>query len=80
MGAKGQGPRVEEYKHPFENTQNSFSCVSPLLWSILSGPILEIRACIQFFRKKGQNIGKFGQKFTKFENVLKKDRYDYCMQ
>ena len=55
-GQMGWGPRseVEERKHPFENTQNSFSCASPLLWSILSGPILEIRACIQFFRKKGQ--------------------------
>ena len=25
--------------------------------------------------KKGQNIWKFGQKYTKFENILKKDRW-----
>ena len=25
--------------------------------------------------KKGQNIWKFGQKYTKFENILKKGRW-----
>ena len=28
--------------------------------------------------KKEQNIWKFGQKYTKFENILKKGRY--CVQ
>ena len=34
----------------------------------------KVRACVWFFRKKakkGQNIRKFGQKYTKFENILK---------
>ena len=42
----------------------------------LAGPILEskgIRAIFQKKDKKGQNIWKFGQKCTKFENILKKD-------
>ena len=40
-----------------------------------SGPILEskgMRAIFQKKGKKGQNIWKFGQKCTKFENILKK--------
>ena len=44
------------------------------LFSDIAGPILE-RTFVWFYRKrakKGQNIWKFGQKCTKFENILKK--------
>ena len=47
-----------------------------------SGPILESNACdfsekgrkMLKKEKKGQNIWKFGQKCTKCENILKKDK------
>ena len=40
-----------------------------------AGPILEskvMHAIFQKMSKKGQNIWKFGEKSTKFENILKK--------
>ena len=40
-----------------------------------AGPILEskgVRATFQEKSKKGQNIWKFGQKYTKFVDILKK--------
>ena len=55
----------------------------------MAGPILESKgACMQFSEKgpkmlkkskKGQNIGKFGQKCAKFQNILRKGRH-YCTQ
>ena len=45
---------------------------------MLSGPILEskgMRAIFQKKGKKGQNIWKFAQKCTKFENILKKGKW-----
>ena len=49
--------------------------------SLVSGPILEINGMRAIFRnrveksqKKGENIEKFEQKCTKFENILKKGR------
>ena len=42
-----------------------------------SGPILESKGMRAIFQKKGkkeQNIWKFEQKYTKFENILKKSR------
>ena len=45
----------------------------------IQGLFLKVRACVQFFRKgakkgkKGQNIWKFEQKCTKFENIFKSD-------
>ena len=45
---------------------------------MLSGPILEskgVRAIFQKKGKKGQNIWKFAQKCTKFENILKKGKW-----
>ena len=46
----------------------------------LTGPILESKGMCAIFQKKckskkGQNIWKFRQKFTKFENILKKNRW-----
>ena len=56
---------------------------------LISGPILENKGMHAIFQKKGkespkkmlkkggkgQNIWKFGQKYTKFENILKKGRW-----
>ena len=45
------------------------------LFSDIPGPILERKDMHAIFQKKGekgQNILKFGQKCTKFENILKK--------
>ena len=42
-----------------------------------TGPILEIKGMLAIFQKKGkkeQNMWKFGQKCTKFENIFKKGR------
>ena len=39
-----------------------------------SGPILESKGMCDF-SGKGQNIWKVGQKCTKFENILKEDRW-----
>ena len=44
------------------------------VFSDIAGPILD-RTFVQFYRKRAkneQNIWKFGQKCTKFENILKK--------
>ena len=41
----------------------------------MAGPFLEIKGRCAIFQKKGekgQNIRKFVQKYTKFENILKK--------
>ena len=49
----------------------------------LGGPILESKRMHTIFQKKdtkgkkGKNIWKFGQKSTKFENILKKGRW-FC--
>ena len=61
-----------------------FSCwnINIDIWNfliiILPGPILEsmgMRATFQKKGKKGQNIWKFGQKCTKFENILEKGKW-----
>ena len=43
-----------------------------------SGPILESKGMHMIFQKKrqkGQNIWKFRQKYTKFENILKRGKW-----
>ena len=58
-----------------------------ILLHFLAGPILESKGIRAIFQKKGkkgqkmlkkgnkgQNGWKFGQKYTKFENILKKGR------
>ena len=45
---------------------------------IVYRPIFKILVKLRFFRKrakKAQNIWKFGQKCTKFENILKRGRW-----
>ena len=45
------------------------------LQAFLLGPILESKGMLAIFQKKGkkgQNIWKFGQKCTTFDNILKK--------
>ena len=55
------------------------------LWMIkllLSGPTLESKSMCAIYQKKGkkgQNIWKFGQKCTKFENILKEGRWLYVI-
>ena len=50
--------------------------------SLVSRSILESKGMHAIFQKKGkkgekifENIWKFGQKYTKFENILKKGRW-----
>ena len=50
-----------------------------LQWRNITGSILESNGMCGIFQKKGQkkkggNIGKFGQKCTKYENILKKGK------
>ena len=45
------------------------------MFTLKAGPILESKGMRAIFHekgKKGQNIWKFGQKCTRFENILKK--------
>ena len=43
-----------------------------VFFKIMLGPILESKELGAIFEKKGWNIWKFGQKCTKFKNILKK--------
>ena len=53
----------------------NFIWITIILLFVIAGPILESKGmCVIFHKKgkKGQNIWKFGQKCTKFENILEK--------